>query len=118
MDEGHGPRCAHAGYAGSMAVPARNVVTEAEYLAFEDAQERKHELVNGEIVAMSGCSEAHATVAMNLLELRAVTVNTRGTAGRWTLQDIRSGAVAIDVLGVTLDVDDIYAGAEGTQGWG
>jgi Uma2 family endonuclease len=192
-----------------MAVPARDVVTEAEYLEFEDAQELKHELLNGEIVAMSGCSEAHATVTMYLLELllgglkgkpcrplssdfrvcidetglyaypdvtvvcgprrltdhappallnptvlievlsestesydrgakfehyrrcasvqcvlfvdsrrRAVTVSTRGTAGRWTLLDCQSGAVTIDVLGVTLQLDEIYAGTEETQGWG
>lgn len=49
---------------------------------------------------------------------RAVTVSTRGKAGRWTLLDIQSGAVTIDALGVTLQLDAIYAGAEGTQGWG
>ena len=41
-------------------------VSPAEYLALERAGETKHELVNGEIVAMSGASPVHNLVAMNL----------------------------------------------------
>ncbi len=193
-----------------MALPARKLVTEAEYLEFEDAHEFKHEFVNGEIIAMSGCSDAHGTIAMNLLEQllvglkgkrcrplspefrvcidetglyaypdvtvvcgpkqltdrnppsllnptviievlsettesydrgakfehyrrcasvqcvlfvdsrrRAVTCTTRNPDGStWTLVDIHQGAVTIEALGLTLTLDEIYAEAEGTQGWG
>ena len=41
-------------------------MTEAEYLAWEELQPEKHEFVNGELVAMSGVSEAHDRVTVNL----------------------------------------------------
>lgn len=41
-------------------------MTEAEYLAFDLAQEGKHEFVNGDVVAMSGASPDHDTVFGNL----------------------------------------------------
>lgn len=41
-------------------------MSEPEYLAWEAEQAEKHEYVNGEIVAMSGVSAAHARVTMNL----------------------------------------------------
>jgi Uma2 family endonuclease len=42
-------------------------MTEAEYLAYDASHEGKHELVNGEVVAMSGVSDAHDRVQVNLL---------------------------------------------------
>lgn len=42
-------------------------MTEAEYLAWEEVQTEKHELVNGEILAMSGVSDAHDRIQVNLL---------------------------------------------------
>ena len=192
-----------------MALPARKLNTEAEYLEFEQAQESRHEFVNGEIIAMSGCSDSHGTISMNLtlaiglalkgrkcrplssdfrvcidetglycypdltvvcgpkaltpqnppsllnptvlIEVlsestesydrgakfehyrrcasvqcvlfidsrrRAITCNTRNPDGSWTLVDIHEGTVAIEVLGLTLTLDEIYEGAEGVQGWG
>lgn len=41
-------------------------VSSVEYLARERAAEAKHELVNGEIVAMSGASPVHNLITMNL----------------------------------------------------
>lgn len=41
--------------------------TEAEYLAFERASHEKHELIDGEIVAMSGASENHNLIATSTL---------------------------------------------------
>jgi Uma2 family endonuclease len=41
-------------------------VSAAEYLALERGSATKHELVNGEIMAMSGASPLHNLVAMNL----------------------------------------------------
>ena len=89
-----------------MAVPGRNVVTEAEYLELEDAQELKHELVNGEIVAMSGCSEAHATVTMNLLEL--LLGGLKGEPCRPLSSDFR----------VCIDETGLYAYPAGLPVWG
>jgi Uma2 family endonuclease len=41
-------------------------VDAAAYLALERGRETKHELVNGEILAMSGASPVHNLIAMNL----------------------------------------------------
>lgn len=41
-------------------------LTVQEYLAFERQSETRHELVDGEIVAMSGASRAHGLIAWNL----------------------------------------------------
>ncbi len=43
----------------------RQPITEAEYLAFERAAQTKHELLDGEVFAMSGASEAHNLISMN-----------------------------------------------------
>lgn len=41
-------------------------MTEEEYLVMEEHQEEKHEFVNGEIIAMSGVSDAHDAITVNL----------------------------------------------------
>jgi Uma2 family endonuclease len=41
-------------------------MTEAEYLAFEEQSELKHEFVNGEILAMTGASWHHALICTNI----------------------------------------------------
>lgn len=54
-----------------MTAAAQTHLTELEYLAFERDAETKHELVNGEIVAMSGGSPRHNVIAANIIgELR------------------------------------------------
>lgn len=40
--------------------------TEAEYLTFERASSEKHELIDGEIVAMTGASERHNRIVTNV----------------------------------------------------
>lgn len=49
-----------------MQVAERITVTEDEYLGLERAAETKHELVNGEIVAMAGGSPRHNAIAANV----------------------------------------------------
>jgi len=49
---------------------------------------------------------------------RAVTRYTRNADGGWSLYDFDAGAVRIDAIGVTLQIDDLYDGAEGLQDWG
>lgn len=41
-------------------------MTEAEYLAFEDASEFKHEYNGGHVYAMTGASVRHNTIVMNI----------------------------------------------------
>lgn len=41
-------------------------ITEDEYLAFDRAAEIRHELVNGQFVAMSGGTRRHSLIAMNV----------------------------------------------------
>jgi Uma2 family endonuclease len=42
-------------------------MTEAEYLAFERASLLKHEYIGGEVFAMTGASEAHNLISVNLI---------------------------------------------------
>ncbi len=49
-----------------MEARARKFLSEDEYLALEAEAEERHELVNGEMIAMSGGSHAHSTIASNL----------------------------------------------------
>jgi Uma2 family endonuclease len=51
--------------------------TPAEYLALERASETKHELVNGEIVAMAGASPEHNLIAGNLIRRLAELLDAR-----------------------------------------
>lgn len=41
------------------------MMTEAEYLEYDRTHEGKHEYVNGEVVAMSGVSDAHDRIQIN-----------------------------------------------------
>jgi Uma2 family endonuclease len=78
-----------------MAIAEREIVsqaphrlyTEDEYLALEEMAEEKSEYIHGEICAMSGGTDAHATIPMSLdAELRAVL---RGRGCRVMSSDIK-----------------------------
>jgi Uma2 family endonuclease len=56
------------------AVPTR--FTEAEYLAVEQASDRKHEFVDGVIVAMAGTRPPHNAITANISA--ALVMLTRG----------------------------------------
>ena len=73
-----------------MAPPATTArMTYGEYLAAEEASEVRHEFLNGEVWAM---------------------VYRRTDAGQWLLSEARDGeTIEIAPLGVTLDVNVIYA---------
>ncbi len=45
---------------------AEKLYTEEEYLAFEREAEEKHELIDGEIVAMAGASRRHNLIGLNV----------------------------------------------------
>jgi len=59
-----------------MTVAARTSFTETEYLALEKASDRKHEFVDGTIVAMAGARPPHNALASNISA--ALVVLTRG----------------------------------------
>ena len=42
-------------------------MSEAEYLEYDRTHEGKHELINGEVVAMSGVSDAHDRIEVNTI---------------------------------------------------
>lgn len=46
---------------------AQAFYTEAEYLALEAASDRKHEFIDGEIIAMAGGSPAHNVICANII---------------------------------------------------
>lgn len=58
-----------------------------EYLAWEQAQSCRHEYIDGEVFAMSGASDAHATVAGNLFA--AIHGQTRGTPCKPFIADMK-----------------------------
>lgn len=51
------------------ALPQPNTVSEAEYLAFEQASEGRHEFINGQIIAISGASRAHVLIVSMTVHL-------------------------------------------------
>ena len=60
----------------SSVAPKRTYVTAAEYLALEQASDRKHELVDGELLAMAGARPPHNMLAANVTA--ALVQLTRG----------------------------------------
>jgi Uma2 family endonuclease len=73
----------------ALALPSRSTV--AEYLAFERSAEGRHELIDGEIVAMSGASRRHTTIAGNLLASVHAQLRARGRPCRPFGSDMRVG---------------------------
>src|SRR5689334_4164752 len=57
--------------------PVKPRLTREEYLAWERAAKTKHELRNGEIVAMSGASREHNIIAGNAVTLLNVALRDR-----------------------------------------
>ena len=78
-----------------MPVATEPRTTEAEYLDFDLSQDGKHELVNGEIVAMSGVSPAHDAISVNMIV--ALSNRLRGGPCRVRGPDLR---VRIDETGM------------------
>lgn len=74
--------------------------TDEEYLAFERESEEKHELINGEIVAMAGASRRHNLISTNTTialgvqlrgkncEIYASDMRVRMRKGRYSYPDV------------------------------
>ena len=54
------------------------ILTEEEYLKFELTSDRRHEFVDGQIYAMSGGSEQHSLIAVNLYSLLRTKLRGKG----------------------------------------
>lgn len=52
-------------------------MTQTEYLAFERASEIKHEYSNGQVYAMTGASEAHNLICVNLITALKTQLRSR-----------------------------------------
>lgn len=59
----------------------------ADYLALEEASELRHEYIGGEIHAMSGASEAHNTIALNIAS--ALRLKLRGGPCRVYMENFK-----------------------------
>jgi Uma2 family endonuclease len=68
---------------------SRRRYTLAEYMAFEETQEWKHEFHDGEILAMSGTSPEHALITANAL--RALGNRLEGKPCRVYSSDLKIG---------------------------
>lgn len=75
-------------------VALKTGVTYVEYLAFEEANPGKHELVRGEILAMSGGTPEHARLAPELVQVLGPAL--RGGPCRLYSSDLRVRIDAVD----------------------
>ncbi|MEL7356338.1 MAG: Uma2 family endonuclease [Cyanobacteria bacterium J06560_6] len=66
---------------------SNNLMTPEEYLAFEEKSDIKHEYVNGEVFAMSGTTDSHNTIAINIAV--ALRAHLRGSGCRVFVADIK-----------------------------
>jgi Uma2 family endonuclease len=66
---------------------ATQLYTDEEYLAFEREAEEKHELIDGEIVAMAGASREHNIISGNLFA--SVHLSLRGRSCEAYSNDLR-----------------------------
>ena len=64
-----------------MSAKPQPTLSAEEYLAFERQSEIKHELVDGEIVAMSGAGRAHGRISWNLTLALGTQLEDRGCEG-------------------------------------
>lgn len=62
-------------------------LTAAEYLAWEETQEQRHEYLHGEVFAMAGAEDRHVTVAGNIFV--ALRQHLRGSACQTYISDMR-----------------------------
>lgn len=78
-----------------MSVPAEKLNFDgAAYLAWEAGQEERHEFIAGETFAMSGGTDAHATISLNLA--MAIRNHLRGTSCRVFMNTMKLRVEASD----------------------
>ncbi len=66
------------------------------YLDWEQHQTQRHEFIDGEVFAMSGASDAHVTVTLNLASL--LRSHVRGTPCRVYMADMKLRVEAADAF--------------------
>jgi Uma2 family endonuclease len=70
-------------------------MTEAEYLEFERSSELKHEFLNGDVFAMTGASEEHNLISVNVIT--ALKTQLRGKPCKVYPSDMRVKITATDL---------------------
>ncbi len=70
-----------------IASPEKNYITVDEYLHLEEQSLVKHEYIDGEVFDMAGASDAHVTIAGNLLTL--IRNHIRGSGCRVYFSDMK-----------------------------
>lgn len=96
-----------------MALPLpHQPLTRAEFLAWENTQEEKHEFIAGEVFAMVGARRIHVAVSLNLASL--LKSHLRGTPCRAFMADMKLEVQAADAIYypdvlVTCDPGDLKA---------
>lgn len=71
-----------------IASPQQLYLTPDEYLQMEDANNIKHEYIDGQVYAMAGASDPHVTVAGNLFAL--LRSHVRGSGCRVYIADMKA----------------------------
>ncbi|WP_017325500.1 Uma2 family endonuclease [Synechococcus sp. PCC 7336] len=92
-----------------VASPTVNYLTPEDYLEGEKKSPIKHEYVRGEVFAMAGGSDSHATITLNFAAL--LRNHVRGTGCKTYVADMKIRVEAADVfyypdVFVTCDSDD------------
>ncbi len=72
------------------------MMSEAEYLEYDRAHDGKHEYVNGEVVAVSGVSDAHDRIQVNA----TVALANRFRGGPCRVRGAGSARVRLDETGL------------------
>lgn len=67
-----------------------------DYLAMDDASQRRHEYIAGQVYAMSGGSERHNRIAFNLARLLADRLE--GTPCQVFINDVKLHVEAVDIV--------------------
>lgn len=88
---------------------ARHFMASGDYLAWEEAQEQRHEYMHGEVFAMADAEDHHVTVCGNLY--MALRQHLRGTPCQTYISDMRLHVAAADAwfypdVMVTCDAGD------------
>lgn len=68
-------------------VQPQPLLTAADYLEWEQAQTERHEYIDGEVFAMAGAEDRHATVSLNMAI--ALRQHLRGTPCSTYMSDVR-----------------------------
>lgn len=77
-----------------IANPQNNYISREEYLESEETSLIKHEYIQGEVYAMTGASDPHVTISLNVAS--ALKIHLRGSGCRVFIADMKADIEALD----------------------